>query len=42
MVASVMTVAFVGIEAVPVEVQAQFSRGLPSFTVVGLPDKAVS
>ena len=30
-----------GIEAVPVEVQADVGRGLPSFTVVGLPDAAV-
>ncbi len=42
MVASVQTVAFEGIEARPVEVQVQISSGLPSFTIVGLPDKAVS
>ncbi|WP_417449162.1 YifB family Mg chelatase-like AAA ATPase [Kordiimonas sp.] len=42
MVASVRTVAFEGIEACPVEVQVLISSGLPSFTVVGLPDKAVS
>ncbi|MCJ9429817.1 YifB family Mg chelatase-like AAA ATPase [Kordiimonas marina] len=42
MVASVQTVAFEGIEARPVEVQVQISRGIPTFTVVGLPDKAVS
>lgn len=42
MVASVQTVAFEGIRACPVEVQVQISSGLPSFTVVGLPDKAVN
>nr|WP_262692453.1 ATP-binding protein [Kordiimonas aestuarii] len=42
MVASVRTVAFEGIEACPVEVQVLITSGLPSFTVVGLPDKAVS
>ncbi|PCI64321.1 MAG: AAA family ATPase [Kordiimonadales bacterium] len=42
MVASVQTVAFEGIKACPVEVQVQVTSGLPSFTVVGLPDKAVN
>lgn len=42
MVASVDTVSFEGIEARPVEVQVQLSGGLPAFTIVGLPDKAVS
>ena len=41
MVARVATVAFQGIEAVPVSVQAQFVPGLVAFSVVGLPDKAV-
>jgi len=36
------TVAFEGIEARPVEVQCALSNGLPAFTIVGLPDKAVS
>ncbi|RVV96737.1 ATP-binding protein [Mesobaculum littorinae] len=36
------TVAFEGIEARLVEVQCAISPGLPAFTVVGLPDKAVS
>jgi len=39
--ARVHTFAFVGIEAVPVEVQVQISSGLPAFLVVGLADKAV-
>jgi len=42
MVAHIRTVAFQGIEAVNVEVQVQISSGLPAFTLVGLPDKAVA
>ena len=42
MVALAYTVAFDGIEARIVEVQCAISPGLPSFSVVGLPDKAVS
>lgn len=42
MVAVIHTVAFEGIEAVPIEVQVQVSSGLPAFTLVGLPDKAVA
>ena len=41
MVAHVTTVAFQGIEAVSVDVQVQLMSGLPAFTIVGLPDKAV-
>lgn len=41
MVAQVKTVAFQGIHVTEVEVQVQVSPGLPAFTVVGLPDKAV-
>ena len=41
MVARVRTVAFQGIEAVEVEAQVTITAGLPAFTVVGLPDKAV-
>ncbi len=41
-VASVQTVAFEGIKALGVEVQVQIMSGLPTFTIVGLPDKAVS
>lgn len=41
MVAHIGTVAFQGIKARPVEVQVQVSGGLPAFTIVGLPDKAV-
>ena len=42
MVAHVATVAFLGLEARPVEVQVQVASGLPAFIVVGLPDKAVA
>lgn len=42
MVQHVATVAFQGIEAKPVDVQVHVLTGLPSFTIVGLPDKAVS
>ena len=41
MVTRVATVAFQGIEAVPVDVQVQIAPGLPKFLIVGLPDKAV-
>ncbi|WP_341705183.1 magnesium chelatase domain-containing protein, partial [Ferrovibrio sp.] len=41
MVAHCRTVAFQGIEVMPVDVQVQLSNGLPAFAVVGLPDKAV-
>ena len=42
MVARVNTVAFQGIEVRPVDVQVQIANGLPAFTIVGLPDKAVA
>ena len=42
MVAHVSTVAFHGIEARAVDVQVHMASGLPSFTIVGLPDKAVA
>ncbi len=42
MVATVATVAYLGLEARAVEVQAQLSAGLPAFIIVGLPDKAVA
>lgn len=41
MVTRVHTVAFQGIEAVPVDVQVQIAPGMAGFTIVGLPDKAV-
>ena len=41
MTSHVATVAFRGIDAVPVDVQVHIAPGMPAFTVVGLPDKAV-
>ncbi len=42
MVALAYTVAFEGIEARLVEVQCAVTPGIPAFSIVGLPDKAVS
>ena len=42
MVARVNTVAFSGIDVLDVDVQVQIMPGLPAFSVVGLPDKAVA
>ncbi len=41
MVARVRTVAFQGIDVVPIDVQVQISSGQPFFALVGLPDKAI-
>ena len=42
MVANIRTVAFSGIEVLPIQVQVAIAGGLPAFTIVGLPDKAVA
>jgi magnesium chelatase family protein len=42
MVSVAYTVAFEGVEARIVEVQCALSSGVPAFSIVGLPDKAVS
>jgi magnesium chelatase family protein len=42
MVARIRSVAFSGIEVLEVDVQVTIASGLPAFTVVGLPDKAVA
>jgi len=42
MIARAYTVAFQGVDARLVEVQCAVTAGLPAFSVVGLPDKAVS
>lgn len=39
--AKVNSAAVIGLEAYPVEVEVDISNGLPSFTIVGLPDKAI-
>lgn len=42
MLSKVFSAAVVGLDALPVEVEVDIaSQGLPSFTIVGLPDKAV-
>jgi len=41
LVALASTVAYLGLEARPVEVQCQVAAGMPRFAIVGLPDKAV-
>lgn len=38
----IITFSFHGIEAYPIEVQCAISPGLPSFSIVGLPDKAIT
>jgi magnesium chelatase family protein len=40
--AKAYTAAVLGLEAFPVEVEADISNGLPSFSIVGLPDKGTS
>lgn len=42
MIATVATVAYLGLEARAVEVQCQLVSGLPNFIIVGLADKAVT
>lgn len=41
MVARVKTVSFQGVDCLPIDVQVHLSDGIPNFTIVGLPDKAV-
>lgn len=42
MYGTIATVAFVGVEARPVEVQVRITPGQQTFAIVGLPDKAVA
>ncbi len=42
MVANIQTIAFKGVDAVPVEVQVHLAPGQNAFNVVGLPDKSVA
>lgn len=37
----VFSAAIIGLDAMPIEVEVDTSRGLPSFNIVGLPDKTV-
>ena len=41
MVAKIKTFSFTGIDVAPIDVQVKISPGMASFTIVGLPDKAV-
>ena len=41
MVARIATVAFQGIDVLPITTEVHIANGLPAFTIVGLPDKAV-
>ena len=40
--ARVSSIALIGLEPAAVDVELQLSSGMPSFTIVGLPDKAVA
>ncbi len=42
MIARINTVAFQGIEPLAIDVQVQITTGMPCFSIVGLPDKAVA
>jgi magnesium chelatase family protein len=41
MLAKIPSVAFIGLEGKLIEVEVSISQGLPSFLIVGLPDKAI-
>jgi len=41
MLAKVLSATLLGIEGAPVDVEVDITNGLPSFTIVGLPDQAV-
>jgi magnesium chelatase family protein len=41
MLARVLTFSLLGVDGVPVTVEADIHSGLPAFTIVGLPDAAV-
>jgi magnesium chelatase family protein len=41
-IARVRTLAFLGLEVAAVDTEVQIASGLPSFAIVGLPDKAVA
>ena len=42
MTAHVYTVAFEGVDVVQIDVQVQIQKGVPTFLIVGLPDKAIA
>lgn len=41
MTSKVFSAAIIGLDAIPIEVEVDTSKGLPSFGIVGLPDKTV-
>src|SRR3990167_824757 len=41
MLARAISYTTLGLEALPIEVEVDAARGLPTFTIVGLPDQAV-
>ncbi|MFN3267016.1 MAG: YifB family Mg chelatase-like AAA ATPase [Deinococcales bacterium] len=41
MLAKALSAAVMGVDAIPIEIEVDVAHGLPSFTVVGLPDAAV-
>ena len=41
MTSKIFSAAIIGLDAIPIEVEVDTSRGLPSFNIVGLPDKTV-
>ncbi len=41
MLAKLISAAVIGLEARPIEIEVDISRGLPGFSIVGLPDKAI-
>lgn len=42
MVSHIKTIAFQGVDALPIDVQVHLAPGQNAFTVVGLPDKSVA
>ena len=42
MLAHINTITFNGLETLSVDLQTQITSGMPSFTIVGLPDKAIA
>ena len=42
MLSRINTIAFNGLETLDVDLQVQITAGMPAFTIVGLPDKAVA
>lgn len=41
MISKVFSATIIGLDAIPIEIEADTAKGLPSFNIVGLPDKAV-